>query len=94
MSIFSDLKDYINSIPIGETIYRKDLFDVDGLKSSSVDQYRRRLSLMGFISTGDGNGKYKKLKHIPNDFKTSDLDAAYKNKRFKLKVNARIKKSI
>ena len=82
MSAFSELKDYINSIPIGETIYRKELVKI--LNSSSLDQYRRRLSLLGFISEGN-NGKYEKLKQIPLDFKTSDLNAAYKNKRFKLK---------
>lgn len=91
MSAFSELKDYVNSIPIGETVYRKDLVKV--LNSASLDQYRRRLSLLGYISEGE-HGQYKKLKQIPDDLKTSDLELAYKNKRFKLKKNARIKKSI
>jgi len=92
MSAFSKLKDYINSIPIGETVYRKEL--IRCLNSSSLDLYRRRLSLLGYISEGEGDGSYKKLKQIPDDLKTSDLESAYKNKRFKLKKNARIKKSI
>lgn len=92
MSAFDKLKKYINSIPIGEIAYRKDFTHC--LNSASLDQYRRRLSLLGYISIGEGNGTYKKLKQIPDDFKTSDLNAAYKNKRFKLKKNARIKKSI
>jgi ribosomal protein S18 acetylase RimI-like enzyme len=91
-SIFSYLVDYINSKPVGEIIYRKDLHMYVS-NSTAIDVYRRRLSLLGYLSVGLANGQYEKLKDIPENFTSTESEYAYKNKRIKLNKNARVKKN-
>jgi hypothetical protein len=90
MSLFSDIRDYINSKPNGEIIYRMDLNSY--FSSTSVDQYRRRLTLLGYL-TWVGNGQYEKIKDIPENFTSADSLYAYKNKRTKLNKNGKSKKN-
>lgn len=92
MSLFSDIRDYINSKPNGEIIYRKDLNNYFS-RSTSVDQYRKRFTLLGYLRWV-GNGEYEKIMDIPDNFTVTESMYAYKNKRTKLNKNARTKKNI
>lgn len=83
---------HVNTFSIGWTIFRPDLikfvYDTNGLKGkiseTTMDQYRRTLTWLGYlkeVERADGTimrGKYKVVKHIPEDLPSS---VAYKEKR-------------
>lgn len=87
-TIWSLIKTYINRLDVNEEFTRKDLFNIVYHKKcgkllrryeSSLDQYRRSLTLVGCLEHV-GYAKYKKLKNIPKGLSTSKLKKhAYSN---------------
>jgi len=74
-TIWSLLKNYINNLKVNEEFNRKDLLScvyVHPLENilcgcqTSVDQYRRYITINGFLSH-TGHATYKKLKNIPEN---------------------------
>ncbi|MCF8019850.1 MAG: hypothetical protein K9L62_10625 [Vallitaleaceae bacterium] len=72
-TIWSLLKEYINSLEDNEQFTRKDLlyavYVEDAAKAltrveTSVDQYRRYITILGFLDH-PGRGTYKKIKDLP-----------------------------
>lgn len=66
MSIFEQLKEYINKLDDGEIFTRKDLHSYIS-DSHSVDVYRKGIQLAGYIRWSPCNkqGIYQKIKEIP-----------------------------
>lgn len=71
--IWDLLKTYLNNLKVGEEFNRTDLLKcvyVSPLEKAlaagqtTVDQYRRYITILGFLSH-IGHAKYKKLKNIP-----------------------------
>ncbi len=74
-SIWFLLKKYINNLKVNEEFTRTDLLScvyideiISGMKAcqTTVDQYRRYITINGFLSH-IGYAKYKKLKNIPEN---------------------------
>ena len=86
MSILSELIEFINKHENGDSIFRKDIIKIGNLNRSSIDVYRKRLELCGYLD-GDGGGSYLKIKDIPLDLTTSKLqkEAYKKNDKISLK---------
>lgn len=62
MSIFNELKEYINSKNIGDTIYRKDFKSIFGSYGAGLDVYRRQLTILGYLySIKPGQYKIKNI---------------------------------
>lgn len=80
ITIWNNFKKYINSLPIGEIFYRKDLIKhlysttEEALygKYVSVDVYKRCAKLNGVIDILD-RGAYMKLHNIPEDISVVDF---------------------
>jgi len=95
MSIFDNIRDFINATKIDDFVLRRDLSKIDyegGMPGFSIDNYRRQLTLTGYLEHTGVPGLYKKIKNIPNSLTTEQLICdAYnngfpiKNKRIKLK---------
>lgn len=83
MITFEKLKKYLNEKQIGDIIFRSKIIELG--HSTTIDQYRRRLTILGFLSEPIKPGIYKLLKKISEEYNTSDLQYAYKNKRVILK---------
>ena len=81
-TLLSELIDFINEVEIGGEIRRKDLNSYVS-NSVSVDQYRRRMTILGYLET-IGLGVYRKLKDIPENMTSTELEYAYKNRRVML----------
>lgn len=76
-SIFERLKNYLNSRPDGCSVSRSELINYVE-NSSTVDNYRRRLQICGYLDhyyddTGKIQGRYVKIKDIPEKYTTTDL---------------------
>jgi len=89
-NVFHNLKNFINLIPDGENVSRTELISIKSRypKSSmnSIDQYRRRLTMCGYLSEPVSRGVYKKIKNIPETLTASKLEQnAYYNTRTYLK---------
>lgn len=80
-TLWQTIKFFINSVPIDDNFTRQDIMNHcrQVLQScpASIDTLRRQLSVCGYISEGDGNGTYIKLKQIPIDLTSSDLRKEY-----------------
>ena len=81
-TIWEVIKECINKHSYGDDITRQELliycFDmICRFSSATIDNYRRMLSVCGYISIGNGDGKYKFLKPIPKDLTLSELKNIY-----------------
>ena len=85
MSIYSLVVKCINNKNIGDNITRQELISYVSYETSSIDVYRRKLTLLGFLSS-DGNGIYIKKKNIPSFIKSSMII----NKKFNKKIIDRL----
>jgi hypothetical protein len=83
---WSIIKQTINACVIGQVITRQMLLDEVKLNcannkiyfsESYVDKTRRQLSVTGYLSEGNGFGRYTVKKHIDTNLTTSALYAAY-----------------
>lgn len=73
MTIFELIVECINNKKIGDTVIRQELINCTTCyTSSSVDVYRRKLTLFGFLSDYS-RGVYKKEQDIPTHLKSSTV---------------------
>ena len=78
-STFKILKDFLNSMEIGQEFTRQDYISCSWDITSDV--YRKGLQDAGFIERV-GYSKYRKVKDIPDYIKSSN----YRNKKFLEKI--------
>jgi len=85
-STYQNLKDFINSLEIGDTFGRQDILEFNNRSwSSTIDNYRNYLCQARYLKIV-GRGKYQKLQNIPENLSGSKLlKAAYGNRRVMLK---------
>lgn len=70
-SYFSVIVEYINNLKDGSFVTRKELLVMTD-HSSSVDVYRRGLTLLGVLEDTDIVGVFKKVKNIPPFINTTN----------------------
>lgn len=77
---FKELKDFIDSLEIGDIFYRKDIIKKNW--KSSIDNYRNYFCKARYLEIV-GRGKYKKIKNLPKKLTLSKL---FKEAYFNIRI--------
>lgn len=73
----SEFKRLCNFINKHEDIHRTELNGSEGFNMITVDPYRRKLTSVGYISSTQIPGVYKRIKKIPENYTTTKLKEQY-----------------
>lgn len=83
-TVWSILRDYVNSKPIGTLITRQDILDyikveVDNFSAVTVDCNRNMSERVGYLAKTNKSGIYRVVKHFADDYTVSQLRKDYDN---------------
>lgn len=78
---------YLDTKNPGETVLRRDLLNVtygrsENINRSTVDKWRRQLTVLGYLIDTCKPGLYVKGKNIPRDLTTTQLEKRYTEENF------------